>query len=59
MGASGPLIEAAYENDASYQREAFESPEPITKQNFHLHLADEKYVKNYVLRPYRLICFQC
>ena len=42
MGANGPLIEAAYDNDKGYQREAFESPEPIDKSNFHLHLADEK-----------------
>ena len=38
MGASGPLIEEAYETHVVYMRPSFESPEPITDENFWKHL---------------------
>lgn len=45
LGAPKPLIDAAYERDLHMQRPAFESPEPITTDNFNDHLGDEKYVQ--------------
>lgn len=48
LGASGPLLEAAYEVHAPSQRPAFKSPEAITKDNFHEHLGDEKFYNAYL-----------
>ncbi|KAH9939658.1 uncharacterized protein BXZ73DRAFT_43383 [Epithele typhae] len=48
LGANGAVIEAAYGNHASYMREAVESPEPITKQNFCKHLGDENFYAAYL-----------
>lgn len=42
LGGSGPVIEAFYKQDIKVQRPAFESPHPITAQNFADHLSDEK-----------------
>jgi hypothetical protein len=36
------VIEAFYMQDIKVQRPAFESPHPITAQNFADHLSDEK-----------------
>lgn len=45
LGGNGPLLEEAYQRHASYMRASFESPEPITHENYHEHLGDEKYVR--------------
>ena len=42
MGASGRVIEAAYEQRCLEQRLAFESPESITEKNFWDHLSDKR-----------------
>ena len=42
LGANGPLIEAAYKEQASYQRKQYDSPGAITEENFHEHLVDEE-----------------
>ncbi len=42
LGANGPLIEAAYKKESSYQRKQFDSPGPITEENFYEHLGDEE-----------------
>ena len=44
MGASGPLLEAAYDTHVAYMRPAFESPEAITDENFWKHLGKKEYV---------------
>ncbi|CCM00192.1 uncharacterized protein FIBRA_02220 [Fibroporia radiculosa] len=48
LGASGPLLEAAYQSHVSSMRPAFESPGSITEKNFHEHLGDEKYYNAYL-----------
>ncbi|EGN97426.1 hypothetical protein SERLA73DRAFT_57675 [Serpula lacrymans var. lacrymans S7.3] len=48
LGASAPVIEAAYELDSRHQRALFESPEAITEENFIDHLGDEKFYKAYL-----------
>ncbi|KAG1763927.1 hypothetical protein EDD22DRAFT_471845 [Suillus occidentalis] len=47
LGGSGPVIEAFYKQDIKVQRPAFESPHPITTQNFADHLSDENYYEAY------------
>lgn len=44
LGAPGRLIKAAYDEDKSYQRKAFESPSAITESNFTDHVGDDRYV---------------
>ncbi|KAF7416276.1 hypothetical protein PC9H_002541 [Pleurotus ostreatus] len=46
LGANAQLIQAAYKSNE--QREAFKSPEPITKDNFYAHLGDDKYYNSYM-----------
>ena len=46
MGARGELIEQAYQTHIVYMRPAFESPEPITEENFWKHLGKREYVGN-------------
>lgn len=41
------MIEAFYKQDIKVQRPAFESPHPITAQNFADHLSDENYYEAY------------
>ncbi|KAI0367929.1 hypothetical protein BV20DRAFT_949395 [Pilatotrama ljubarskyi] len=48
LGANGANIEAAYKTHTSYQRKAYESPGPITRDNFHEHLGDEDYYNAYL-----------
>jgi Questin oxidase-like len=48
MGASSELLDAAYETHKVYQRKAFQSPEPITTENFADHLGDKKYYQSYL-----------
>ncbi|KAL0576647.1 hypothetical protein V5O48_005347 [Marasmius crinis-equi] len=48
LGADGDIIQAGYETDSSYQRPAFESPEPITRDNFNEHLGDERFYDAYL-----------
>ncbi|CDO68531.1 hypothetical protein BN946_scf184998.g28 [Trametes cinnabarina] len=48
LGASAENIEAVYKTHTSYQRPALDSPEPITNENFHQHLGDEKFYRAYV-----------
>lgn len=40
LGASGPVIEAAYKVNTDYQRLAEDSPGPITLDNLYDHLGD-------------------
>ncbi len=42
MGAGGPLIEEAYQTHVVYMKPAFESPEPITEDNFWKHLGERE-----------------
>jgi len=42
MGANGPLIDAAYATHYEYMRPAFESPGPITHDNYNAHVGDQK-----------------
>lgn len=49
LGADASIIEAAYKQDCEYQRPAFESPGPITVDNFKDHLGDDEYVFLYHL----------
>ncbi|TFK51605.1 hypothetical protein OE88DRAFT_1567261 [Heliocybe sulcata] len=48
LGASGPLINAVYDAEASYQRPAIKSPEPVKEQNFVNHLGKEEYYSGYL-----------
>ncbi|KAH7886675.1 hypothetical protein F5I97DRAFT_1025320 [Phlebopus sp. FC_14] len=48
MGASGPVIDAAYVTHCEYQRPAFESPGHITQSNVFKHLGDERYYSAYL-----------
>nr|VWO99030.1 LysM domain-containing protein [Ganoderma boninense] len=48
LGANGPLIDAAYKEEASYQRKQYDSPGSITEENFHEHLGDEDYYRAYL-----------
>ncbi|KAI0822159.1 hypothetical protein BC628DRAFT_1412496 [Trametes gibbosa] len=48
LGANGETMKAAYATHTSYQRKAYESPGPITRDNFHEHLADEDYYNAYL-----------
>lgn len=48
MGATAPLIKAAYQEHASYQRKAFTSPGPINAKNWKEHLGDENYYASYL-----------
>ncbi|EPQ53297.1 hypothetical protein GLOTRDRAFT_140143 [Gloeophyllum trabeum ATCC 11539] len=48
LGAPGPLIQAAYDSNAAYQRPAFKSPDPITVNNFVDHLGDDTYYNAYL-----------
>ncbi|EIW78449.1 hypothetical protein CONPUDRAFT_167455 [Coniophora puteana RWD-64-598 SS2] len=47
MGASGPVIDAAYKMACVYQRELGKPPETITKANVWDHLGDMKYFGSY------------
>ena len=42
LGGPATIIRDYYKRDGQIQRPAFESPEPITEQNFVDHLGDEK-----------------
>ena len=42
LGGPAAIIRDNYERDGRIQRPAFESPEPITEENFVDHLGDEK-----------------
>ncbi|EMD35908.1 hypothetical protein CERSUDRAFT_52660 [Gelatoporia subvermispora B] len=48
MGASAPLLEAAYQTHVVYMRPAFSSPGSINEGNFHAYLGDEKYYTAYL-----------
>ncbi|PIL32612.1 hypothetical protein GSI_05315 [Ganoderma sinense ZZ0214-1] len=48
LGASGPLIEAAYKTHVAYMRPAFESPEPITEGTFWKHLGQREFYNSYL-----------
>ncbi|EJF60831.1 hypothetical protein DICSQDRAFT_61817 [Dichomitus squalens LYAD-421 SS1] len=48
LGANGSLIEAAYKEHTKYQRKQFDSPGPITTENFHEHLGKEEYYRAYL-----------
>ncbi|KZT20020.1 hypothetical protein NEOLEDRAFT_1158829 [Neolentinus lepideus HHB14362 ss-1] len=48
LGATGPLIKASYDVDASYQRPAIKSPEPVGVQNFASHLCEQEYYSGYL-----------
>ena len=42
LGGPAAIIRDNYERDGRIQRPVFESPEPITEENFVDHLGDEK-----------------
>lgn len=44
LGAPPELIKEAYQTHKDYLKPAFESPVPITDDNFLDHLADHEYV---------------
>ncbi|RPD56818.1 hypothetical protein L226DRAFT_492010 [Lentinus tigrinus ALCF2SS1-7] len=48
MGAGGPLIEEAYQTHVVYMKPAFESPEPITAENFRKHLGKREFYNSYL-----------
>ncbi|KAG6377856.1 hypothetical protein JVT61DRAFT_14637 [Boletus reticuloceps] len=48
LGGPATIIRDYYERDGQTQRPAFESPEPITEENFVDHLEDENYYQAYV-----------
>ncbi|KAG7085650.1 hypothetical protein E1B28_003196 [Marasmius oreades] len=48
LGADKEVIQTSYERDSEYQRPAFESPEPITNENFNDHLGDERFYNAYL-----------
>ncbi|RDX50762.1 hypothetical protein OH76DRAFT_440647 [Lentinus brumalis] len=48
MGAGGPLIEEAYQTHVVYMNPAFESPEPITEDNFWKHLGKREFYNSYL-----------
>ncbi|KAF5347788.1 hypothetical protein D9756_010256 [Leucocoprinus leucothites] len=48
LGADVDVIKAAYASQASYQRPAFTSPGPISKDNWTEHFGDEKYYNAYL-----------
>ncbi|KAH7914911.1 hypothetical protein BJ138DRAFT_1170289 [Hygrophoropsis aurantiaca] len=48
LGASAPIIDAAYKTHCDYQRPAFESPHDINYKNFRDHLGDQKYYSAYL-----------
>ncbi|KAH0834191.1 hypothetical protein J3R83DRAFT_11503 [Lanmaoa asiatica] len=48
LGGSAAIIRDYYERDGDIQRTAFESPEPITEENFTDHLGDENFYQGYV-----------
>ncbi|KAF9467641.1 hypothetical protein BDZ94DRAFT_1305265 [Collybia nuda] len=47
LGADASILEAAYKLECEYQRPSFDSPEPITVNNFKDHLGDDNYYKSY------------
>ncbi|EGN97420.1 hypothetical protein SERLA73DRAFT_57794 [Serpula lacrymans var. lacrymans S7.3] len=49
LGASAPVIKAAYQTHCDYQLPAYKSPEPITTKNFNDHLGDEDYYNAYLI----------
>ncbi|EMD35787.1 hypothetical protein CERSUDRAFT_115740 [Gelatoporia subvermispora B] len=48
LGASGPLIEAAYDTHVAYMRPAYPSPEAISETNFYEHLGERDYYNAYL-----------
>lgn len=48
LGADSEIIKAAYASESAFQAPAYESPEPITVDNFHNHLGDEKFYNAYL-----------
>ncbi|KAF5347796.1 hypothetical protein D9756_010285 [Leucocoprinus leucothites] len=48
LGVHGDVIRDAYEVYTRQLRPAFESPEPITDENFEKHLGDENFYDSYV-----------
>ncbi|KAH7103881.1 hypothetical protein BKA62DRAFT_670055 [Auriculariales sp. MPI-PUGE-AT-0066] len=48
LGAKPSLIEAAYQEHASYQRKAFPSPGKIDENNWKTHLGNDKYYQAYL-----------
>ncbi|KAG8215388.1 hypothetical protein J3R82DRAFT_8989 [Butyriboletus roseoflavus] len=48
LGGPATVIRDYYKRDGNIQRPAFESPEPITEENFVGHLGDENFYQGYV-----------
>ncbi|KAL0062559.1 hypothetical protein AAF712_010598 [Marasmius tenuissimus] len=48
LGGDAHVIQAGYDHDKSSQRPSYESPEPITRDNFKDHLGDENFYDGYL-----------
>ncbi|KAI0822157.1 hypothetical protein BC628DRAFT_1340970 [Trametes gibbosa] len=48
LGASGPLIEAAYETHVAYMLPALESPERLDEKSFWAHLGEQSFYSAYL-----------
>ncbi|KAF9261894.1 hypothetical protein L218DRAFT_868820 [Marasmius fiardii PR-910] len=48
LGADKEVIQSIYDHDITFQKPAFESPEPITRDNYNEHLGDEKFYGAYL-----------
>ncbi|KAG8743557.1 hypothetical protein FRC11_013852 [Ceratobasidium sp. 423] len=46
--APGHVLQAAFDEHAKYQRPAYKSPEPITRDNWTKHLGDEDFYNAYM-----------
>ncbi|CAE6491865.1 unnamed protein product [Rhizoctonia solani] len=48
IGAPGHVLQAAFDEHAEYQRPAYKSPEPITRDNWTKHLGNEDFYNAYM-----------
>ncbi|KAJ1299807.1 hypothetical protein OPQ81_000706 [Rhizoctonia solani] len=48
IGAPGHVLQKAFDNHASYQRPAYQSPEAITHENWSKHLGNEDFYNAYM-----------
>ncbi|CAE6455482.1 unnamed protein product [Rhizoctonia solani] len=48
IGAPAPVLQKAFDDHASYQRPAYQSPEPITHENWTKHLGNEHFYTAYM-----------
>ncbi|KAF5350905.1 hypothetical protein D9758_010511 [Tetrapyrgos nigripes] len=58
LGGDQHVINAAYKRNQKIQRPAYDSPEPITTENFNEHLGDENFFNAYLKFFYDLVIVQ-